>query len=418
MFQRNFKLFPILMWALTLSFFTYQFILRLWPGLMMHQIMGQFSIDASHFGLLAALYYYGYSGMQIPAAILLERFKIRYVVASFVIICGLATLMFTYTNSWYLACISRFLVGAGSAIGFLAVSKVISQWFSKDSYAKMIGFSFSIGLLGAIYGGKPISMLIEQHDWQSVAFVLTLVSLALGFCILFFLRSPQTTSQPDQKTFNAKQFKEVMACPSLWVLAIANFMMVGSLEGFADVWGVPYLITSFAITKGEAAQLVSFIFVGMLFGGPILAFLSKKIGKYTVISLAGLVMALSFKLLLSTHVYHSYGLACLFLVIGMMCCYQVIIFAAGADLVQTKLLGVSVAFLNCVNMLGGSFFHSVIGHAMDATWSGAMSSEGVRQYNLESYQMSLQLIPYCAIAGACLVALIGFHSRRRAILQS
>ena len=60
------NLLPFFMWIIPLLFFTYQFILRLWPGLMMHQIMEQFSIDASHFGVLAALYYYGYSGMQIP----------------------------------------------------------------------------------------------------------------------------------------------------------------------------------------------------------------------------------------------------------------------------------------------------------------------------------------------------------------
>lgn len=51
------KYMPFVMWLFPLSFFAYQFILRLWPGLMMQQIMGQFSIDASHFGLLAAFYY-------------------------------------------------------------------------------------------------------------------------------------------------------------------------------------------------------------------------------------------------------------------------------------------------------------------------------------------------------------------------
>ncbi len=65
------KCLSFLMWLFPLSFFTYQFILRLWPGLMMQTIMEQFSIDASHFGLLAALYYYGYAGMQITVANLL-----------------------------------------------------------------------------------------------------------------------------------------------------------------------------------------------------------------------------------------------------------------------------------------------------------------------------------------------------------
>ena len=63
---------PFLMWSLPLAFFAYQFILRLWPSLMMQQIMQQFSIDATAFGLLASAYYYGYSTMQIPIAFALN----------------------------------------------------------------------------------------------------------------------------------------------------------------------------------------------------------------------------------------------------------------------------------------------------------------------------------------------------------
>lgn len=146
----------------------------------MPQIMAQFSIDASHFGLLAACYYYGYAGMQIPMAILLDRFSIRYVVFVFAVICGLATLLFTYTQHFYMAAFSRFLIGSGSAVGFLGISKVVSEWFPKAQYASMIGFSFTFGLMGAIYGGKPVSLLIDAYNEQNVATTLAIISILIG----------------------------------------------------------------------------------------------------------------------------------------------------------------------------------------------------------------------------------------------
>ena len=149
------KYLPFFMWLFPLLFFAYQFILRLWPGLMMNQIMDQFSIDASHFGMLAAFYYYGYSVMQIPVAILLDRFSARRIIFVFAVLCGLAALIFTYTSNFYLALLSRFLIGAGSSVGFLGVSKVLSEWFPKVQYARMIGFSFTFGLMGGIYGADP-----------------------------------------------------------------------------------------------------------------------------------------------------------------------------------------------------------------------------------------------------------------------
>ncbi|MDP5012353.1 MAG: MFS transporter [Alphaproteobacteria bacterium] len=258
---------PFVMWLFPLSFFTYQFILRLWPGLMMQQIMGQFSIDASHFGLLAAFYYYGYSSMQIPVAILLDRFSPRYVVCAFAVLCGLATLMFIYTNNFYIAVLSRFLIGAGSAVGFLGVSKVISEWFSTTHYARMLGYSFTVGLMGAIYGGKPVSILIETHSWQTVAITLAGISIAIGFATFFILRSPTATQSSIQENqFKLANFKALLSSPIIWCLACANLLMVGSLEGFADVWGIPYLMQAYNLNKSDAAGLVSLVFFGMLNG--------------------------------------------------------------------------------------------------------------------------------------------------------
>lgn len=412
MLTKRHKYLPFLMWVLPLLFFTYQFILRIWPGLMMNQIMEQLSIDASHFGLLTAFYYYGYAGMQFPVAILLDRYHVRYVICAFASICGLASLVFSYTDNWYLACISRFLIGAGSAVGFLGVSKVVSNWFPKEQYAKMIGFSFTIGLMGAIYGGKPVSLLIENYSWQIIAFVLSCVSIALGLATALFLRSANNNNIKTEQEFKLVNFRKLLSSPIIWLLAIANLLMVGSLEGFGDVWGVQYLMKAHNLNKDIAAELVSFIFVGMLFGGPFLAYLSTKLGHYKVIVLCGFTMAGIFLLLLSGISYNWYYFAGLFFIIGIMCCYQVIVFAAGSELVSAQLLGITIAFLNCINMLGGSFFHTIIGYLMDLFQNQTTIEESINHYSIESYSNALMIIPICSILGACIVGIVGYKLRK------
>src|SRR3546814_18477930 len=59
---------------------------------------------------------------------------------------------------------------------------------------------------------------------------------------------------------------------------------------------------------------------------------------YLVFALCGLGMAIVFLALLSNSQYNWYWLASLFFAIGLMCCYQVIVFAAGAELVRPQLL--------------------------------------------------------------------------------
>lgn len=398
------------MWLFPVLFFGFQFILRLWPGLTMHHTMAQYSINAGQFGLLAALYYYGYSGMQIPVALMLDRFKVKYVIFFFAVLCGVATFIFTMTNSFYVALLSRFLIGAGSAVGFLGVSKVVSQWFPQEKYATMIGFSFSIGLMGAIYGGIPVNTLIESYGWQNVALVLSLISILIGITTCLFLKAPPHQQiHVEANAFQFSHFKNILRSPSIWGLALATFLMVGSLEGFADVWGVPYLMTAYKIPQGEAAGLTSLIFFGMLFGGPLLTWFARPLGNYVVIAFCGAVMALGFVVLLLAQKWHPYLFSIVFFTIGVMCCYQVIIFSAGARLVKPGYLGVTLAFLNCVNMLGGSFFHTLIGQIMDSYWEGAASADGVKIYTLTAYHHALGFIPACAILGVIIVLLVRFR---------
>ncbi len=415
----NKRFFPFLMWFLPLSFFAFQFILRLWPSLLMHQIMERFAIDASSFGLLASIYYYGYAGMQIPIAIALDRFKPRFVIFTCVFVCSAASLIFTYTDHWYVALGSRFLIGAGSAIGFLGTSKVVSQWFSKDQYSRMIGFTFTFGLMGAIYGGKPINLFVEQFGGFNVAISLAIVGLLIALSVGLFLRSPKTQeSSLKQDPLQLSDFKKLMTSPVMWVLALANLLMVGTLEGFADVWGVNYLVSAYDMSKSEAAKLSSFIFVGMLFGGPLLAFFTRKFSHFSVICFCGILTAgVFFLFMFAEPSLPEYLLTALFLCLGIMCCYQVLIFSAGSDLVEPKLLGVTVAFFNCINMLGGSFFHTLIGLMMDIFWTGE-TRDGLRHYTLESYNHALLTIPVCSLIGACMVVWVGWKLRRQALQVS
>jgi MFS family permease len=401
---------PFIMWFIPLLFFTHQFMLRLWPGLTMEHILTHFAIDATLFGTLASSYYYGYAGMQIPVALLLDRYGARVIVCLSALLCGVATLTFTYTDSFYVALISRFFVGAGSAAGFLGVSKVISEWFNPKAFAKMTGFSFTVGFLGALYGGKPLSLFVEQYNEETIALILGLISIGLACITYLFLRSPKTTriTTPHDETLSLDGLKSILSSKIIWIIGIANLLMVGVLEGFADVWGVQFLVTAYSLIKSDAAGLVSCIFLGMLIGGPLLAYLGEKIGKYTVAALSGLGMAFIFILLLSNVISLSW-LPYIFFASGIMCCYQVIIFALGSELVSHKNMGICIAFLNSINMFGGSFFHTMIGVSMDRFGGAALNASGARLYDLHAYQYALSIIPICALIGGLSFIFLAFR---------
>lgn len=383
----------------------------------MEQIMVQFSIDAGLFGLLAAFYYYGYAGMQIPVAIFLNKFGAQKVICASAVICGLAAFLFSYTDNFYLALLSRFIIGACSAVGFLGVSKVLTEWFPKEKYARMVSFTFSLGLCGALYGGKPVGLLVTQYDWQNVAMAIAAISIAIGLTVLILLKTPKSENdhyeENEEEEFNFSKLIALLSSPAIWGLALVNLLLVGSLEGFADVWGVPYLTTAYGIAKSDAAGLVSFVYIGMIFGGPFLTFCTRKFNKSSIISLCGLGMALAFVILFNIHSYNTALFTLLFFVIGILCSYQVVIFIVGSEMVSASYIGIALGFLNCVNMLGGSFFHTFIGKIMDLFWTGSLNAEGMKLYSLEAYSYAISLIPICSIIGAFLMMSMQLKKRRQ-----
>lgn len=73
----------------------------------------------------------------------------------------------------------------------------------------------------------------------------------------------------------------------------------------------------------------------------------------------------------------------------------------GASLVPSEMRNVTIAFLNCINMAGGIFFHTLIGVLMDIFWTGGIS-EGQRIYDATSYKYAIWIIPVAALAGGIL----------------
>ncbi|MCH9753980.1 MAG: MFS transporter [Alphaproteobacteria bacterium] len=400
-------------WFLATVFFAYQFILRLAPGLIINEMMSKYNISATEYGVFSAMYYVGYAGCQIPVALLLDRYGTRIVGALCIILCAMSSIIFMYTDSWSVALVCRLLIGAGSAAGFLTVSKVISMWFEKKYYGRMVSITFSFGLIGAVYGGRPISNFIDIFGWFDVMVGIGIVGLIISVLFLLFSKPvPGYKEEVDLKIF--EKLSEVCANKKIIWIALGNLLLVGALEGFADVWGVSYLVDMYEYSKQDAATITSFIFVGMIFGAPLLAILAEKMNaNYSLTVASGIFMGLAFFMIILLRQYISTSLIyVLVFLIGVACCYQVLVFTIGSSLVKTQLIGVTIAFLNSINMLGGTFFHSVIGFVMDHFWTGE-TLNGAKVYGAESYNYSLISIPIASVLGAIIFLVLGIVVARK-----
>lgn len=381
------------MWFMALLFFAYQFILRQWPSLTMTHIMDHFSVNAVDFGIFSGMYYVGYAGFQIPAALLLYKSPRLLMTTCMALSAGSMILMIT-TQDWWIAVLARSLMGMGSAVGFLGVSHIISVCFKPQYYTRMVALSFTFGLMGAIYGGEPVGLFIKNYGVFETGLIIggfgIVIAMAAGILIKI------KPSHHDSITWASLSF--LMRDKKILLLGLGSLLMVGPLEGFADAWGAHFLSLTFNLDKAHAAGIISFIFMGMLFGGPLLAFMSEKWGPFYVIMMCGFVLAVLFSFLLYGHGPMTLVvLKILLLGVGILCCYQVMVFTLIHHMVPKEKLGMAIAFVNAINMLGGTFFHNLIGGCM--IMGNYMSTHSAQN----SLSFALGVIPLCSLLGVAVI---------------
>ena len=404
---RNFQKFkmPLLLWSVVTLFFAFQFILRLSVGILRDEIIAKYAIDVITFGNLAGFYYLGYAGAQIPLGIMLDKYNFRHVTALAIVISVLGTLTFVLGSEWEYVLMGRFMIGMGSGVGFLAVAKVIKLYFEEKYHTFMIGMSFTFGLLGAVFGGKPMKLLFNYYGYNACFLSLCVTGLVIALIILL-TNDKKTDSLADNlgEKVTLKSVFQLITNPAILVVSISGGLMVGSLEGFADVWAMPFFSQIYNIPLEDAILAATFVFMGMCVGGPILASIAEFVGS-TALVIVGTSIAtiILFAVMFIHNDWSLNQISALMFVLGILCCYQVLVFSITGKVVAKHLTGMAIAIVNCINMSFGHLFHHIIASYMQDGWDGKYNDANAMIYSAETFHNSLMIIPV-----ACTLGMLGF----------
>lgn len=346
-----------MVWIIASIFYAYQYILRVMPNIMLNDIMAQFGISAATFGQFSGVYYIGYSLMHLPLGIMLDRYGPKKIMTVCILltVVGLTPLLFA--DYWVYPIVGRFLIGLGSSAAILGIFKIVRMTFSEKHFSRMLSLSVTIGLIGAIYGGGPVSYMREILGYKFVIQIFAVAGLFLAALTYWVI--PNINGSSEKTVLS--DIKEVLSNGRvIWTCVFAG-LMVGPLEGFADVWGTVFLKQVYGFEGPLAASMPSMIFIGMCFGSPLLSLIADKTGNYlaTIIG-AGIAMAACFACLLIWSL-PSQAITLSFVLVGICCAYQILAIYKASTYVREQVAGLTTAVANMIIMIFGYAFHTVIG---------------------------------------------------------
>ena len=363
---------------------------------MVPNLMQSFSVGAGVLGILVAFYFYAYASMQIPVGLLLDRFGARKLLTLATFLCAIGSFTFANAHNLQLAEIGRTLTGFGSAFAAVGGMSLIARWFPPRRFAFMIGILLTIAMLGAAAGEAPLAIIIAHLGWRGTLNLLAAIGLALCILIVIIVRD-HPPEQPDiMKPQTQDGFitglKYVIRNPQSWLASIYAGLIFLPTTAFAALWGVPFLITAYGLSRPVAALYVSLIFIGWAVGAPINGFISDYMRRRKPPMIVGAVGSL---ISLTSAIYFNMPIfllvSCLF-AFGFFSSGFVTAFSLVREINPHRFSATSLGFTNMMNMVGGAVAQPLIGVILDHHWAG-LKIHGVRFFSVSAYHNALMVIP-------------------------
>lgn len=391
---------PWIVWGLGCLFYFYEFFLQVSPSVMGTELMRDFAITSRTLGVLAGMYYYAYSPMQLPVGVLMDTYGPRRLLTLAALICALGAILFAYTTNFTIACFARLMIGFGSAFAAVGTMKLAANWFAPERFAFLTGLMVTVGMLGAIGGEAPLAIMIENYGWRDTFVILGLIGITLAFCIYTIARDVPKHTKHHEIDLALEEDHHLWANllillknNQLKLIAAYGGLMYMATPVFCGLWGVPFLMLKLNITKPLAAKYVSFVFIGWAIASPLWGLFSNYIGKRKpslyVASMGGLTLSSLFIYMPFDNHYIMQGLLLLF---GIFSAAFLPAFAVAKELCNRRFVATGLGFMNMINMVGIAIAQPLIGYILDRLWQGEYDN-GIRVYTLDAYHLALGLLP-------------------------
>lgn len=403
-------LMPWIVWGLGCLFYFYENLLQVSPSVMSTELMQDFSVTGHTLGILSGIYFYSYASMQLPAGVMMDYFGPRRLLTLATTICAVSTVSFGLTESFFMACVARLMIGFGSAFAAVGAMKLAANWFHADRFALLTGIMVTIGMIGAIGGEAPLALLIDNYGWRHSMVIMGSLGLALAVLIYFVVsdapkgKEKQTKiSASEEDVSILKGLLNLVSNKQLWLVATYGGLMFMATPVFCGLWGVPFIMFKMGVAKTTAANYISLVFVGWAVASPLWGILSSRIGRRKPPMYIGSIGAFSCSVLfIFAPITAGWIMELLLFGFGVFSAGFLPAFAVAKELCSKRYVATGLSFMNMMNMIGIALAQPAIGYILDALWQGDLVNN-VRVYPLEAYHTALALLPTGMFIALCIL---------------
>ena len=402
----------LLVWGVLALVYVVSYFHRIAPAVLAKDLMRSFTATGVEVATMAALYLYAFAAMQFVVGAAVDAWGPRKAVAAGALVMGAGGAVFAAAHALPLAYGARVVVGVGASVVFIGTLKQIGAWFRPDEFGTWSGLTQVAGNLGGLMAAAPLALVVSLAGWRTTFGGVAALSVALAVLTLAVVRDkpedagfpPPVSRGPVPKLSVAQGYRTVWGNRKTWPMFLVFFCQYGTLISFSGLWAVPWMRDVYGLSAKEAAQLVSLVGIGVVFGAPAAGYLSDRVFR-----------ARRLPYVLFTFVYTAVW-ACIAVpalgpprvLLGPLCflvgftasCFT-LTWVLAREVNPPRFSGIATATVNAGGFLGAAVMQSVLGRILDAHWLGVIE-QGARRYPAAGYHAA-----FLASLGTLLVACAG-----------
>jgi MFS family permease len=332
--------------------------------------------------------------MQLPTGLMADSWGPRKTVSAFFVLAGIGSILMGMAASLPVAILGRILVGLGVSTVFVCNFKLLSEWFSPRKFVLMGGAFMAMGGIGALFSSAPLAWASNVMGWRMTLIVVGIVSLIMAALVYIFVRNRPSEmglpaisvdanrSEAGEKIGLLQGMKMVVISGRFWSVAIWAFCAIGLSFAVGGLWGGPYLMQVYGLSKAAAGGVLSTFALALILGSPALAWLANRFGRKSVLMSCSLALAVVCGLM-SWYVDRMtlpvlyFMFFCLFFTGGSA---GSVFAAVSKELFPLSISGTAVGTVNLFPFMGAAIFQVLIGTVLTA------GSEAPGQYAVVSFR--------------------------------
>lgn len=406
---------PVLTFSILSSLFVLSQFYRVSNAVIAPNLIQDLGLNAQMLGMLGGAFFYAFTLLQIPMGPMLDRIGPRMILTISSFVGALGAFIFALGDSFSMVFVGRILIGGGMAPMLMGSLKTFTLKYPPEQFATLIGMIYSVGTIGNILAASPLAFLTHQIGWRNTFLLSGIITILLGLFVLKILQEEKEEQNffSPQKTSHIgilRSIRLILSSLSFWQFGTVAFFRYGIFVSLQGLWLGPYLIYIKGFSSIEAGNLLIFMSLGAILGGPIGGHLSDRYFKSRK-NLAFIALGLyAISLLPLTgigRIDHPFLFSLIFFFLGFFNGMGMLIYAHAKECFPAVISGTVMTYVNFFTMAGAAIFMPLLGKVIESFPKLGES------YPLEAYHLCFLI---CFLSMVASVIFYGFSQKEPSLL--